>query len=404
MTYVEYNILSSNIRVVVDATAASATICWRYSATITSDDGCNENTIIDTTCTNVEIEPNNSCEEKETYGSITWNGLVINYTIVQKGNEEYCDKCGEDNVTYELIRTWVQPSVIKCNESISPTLYYSYYETTENNCGIERKRLTGYTTVALDCEESEEPTRKEGTATIAFGDTVSSVTFTYVCDSCDQCIPNSVKIKVGNVYFDEEYVTCTGGTVHYKINYKKTEFDRECNKKVTNGVAEGTWNVPPCTEHCCEDHMATGIINIEGQNVDISILMKADYDNTCGTCNCVTEHKTTYCTSSDGKVYYPKKDQYGNTTWSEEGSVPFFGGTIKVKFSYTATTTFSDCTTGVSKGTYEELIVIPMLDCTKEQPTHDIVIDSCSYDIKPSTEVDCSGGRVTFNAVPKNNS
>ena len=370
---VTYNILTNMpIKIVVGAYDTSATICWEYSTTI-CEDGCNSATTISTSCENIPLTPNTSCDDTVTKsGTITWNDKPIAYTIEQLPRD--CDECGDIVTIYELTDYWLVPSVIHCdtNPNYNGKLYFEYYEIQEDDCQIiSKEKKLGETAFTYDvCGKIDEPIHKEKNANIHIPNDDESIIYTVVCEydcaACTECTPNSSSIIIGTITYDKSYVLCSGGDVNYTINYKIISYDKNCNKSTLNKIKTGKFTVPQCDGNCCKDHYAitsTTITETVGEQtltetVSLSILMKKDYNNSCGeVCNQSTEIETKYCVdeNSNSTVYYPTRYN-GDEVWVTKrndgfyflndnnewvkvegdgvGCVPKEGGKIKVEFQY----------------------------------------------------------------------
>lgn len=385
---ITYKILDNlPIKVVVGAYDTSATICWKYSATI-CEDGCNSSTTISTACENKPIEPNISCESTVIRnGTITWNDKAIAYTIEQLPRD--CEKCGEIAIRYELTDYWLVPSVIYCDSDPNSKgkLYFEYYEIQEDDCQIKSKeKKLGETAFTYDvCGKIDEPIHKEKNANIHIPNDDESIIYTVVCEydcaACTECTPNSSSIIIGTITYDKSYVLCSGGDVNYTINYKIISYDKNCNKSTLNKIKTGKFTVPQCDGNCCKDHYAitsTTITETVGEQtltetVSLSILMKKDYNNSCDEdCGQSTDTETKYCVGNNSTVYYPTIYN-GDEVWVTErsgsfwflndnnewvkvegdgvGCVPKEGGKIKVEFQYTAYTHVGE-TVSTDEGCY----------------------------------------------------
>lgn len=79
------------VKVVVDASAAFATICWAYEVTI-GQETCLSCTTVGNESSVVEIEPFTDCTKDPTpiVGKIKWCNLEVNYEILHK--KPKCDE------------------------------------------------------------------------------------------------------------------------------------------------------------------------------------------------------------------------------------------------------------------------------------------------------------------------
>lgn len=411
-TSVKYEILSKlPIEVVVDADATSATICWDYKATICYDNNeCKTDEVPSTQCQNVEIEPNDTCEEKVIEGELKWQRkkIQIPYRIVQKANPpEHC-KCEPpfEGDKYELLDYWFEPSnVVEC-EGDSLNLHYKYNKLTVNTatCEIETEELEGEKVIHTICDlENNHIKRPTLYTSIELPDGAHQIKVGYICNSCNEECQVGTKIKVGGISYDvlsytlngdkkenvkhTTYITCQGykkenskviNEVYYTVEYALVTTDEECFKTEKTGVYEGIWKPSACDgDDCCSTHYVTASteVTIDGSsyNVDLSILMKGDSERICNkNCECQpTIMETTYCVDENSAVvYYPYTDINGVKQWTTDGKVSKYGGEIKVKFHYSGHTIQIDCemnpTDNVTEGDYEEIINVSPCWCPND--------------------------------------
>ena len=375
-TLIDYS--QNPIKVVVDADSTSATICWKYKATISCDTQCGTDEIIGTRCEEVELIPNDTCDEKTIASSITWQNQSILYEIKQKGNPQYC-VCEKpfDEPQYELIDYWVNPYVVECNNNEWPNktkLYYKYnkYTVDETTCEVIRNEISGSSDIDVSCDDVEELTRKTITSAVTFDGIFSEeITYGYACKLCEDECSQIPKIKIGSITYDKEYILCSGGSVGYSVIYTKVVADEDCNKTETMGMVSGNCSFAACdsqdqTKPCCRDHYVTTQVTkqIEGQDVtfNLSILMKADFDGSCDAdCNCSQSVTTTYKTAEQATrvlVYYVDNNGIGSWVDNQYCKVPYQGGRIKILFDYTATTQNADCTITTTNGIQEYIMSI----------------------------------------------
>ena len=389
---ITYKILDNlPIKVVVGAYDTSATICWKYSATI-CEDGCNSSTTISTACENKPIEPNISCESTVIRnGIITWNDKAIAYTIEQLPRD--CEKCGEIAIRYKLTDYWLVPSVIYCDSDPNSKgqLYFEYYEIQEDDCQIiSKEKKLGESAFTYDvCDNVDETVHKEKNMEIKIPEPNEdpNISYTVVCEydcaACTSCTPNSAAIVIGNITYDKDYVLCSGTTaenpLNCTINYSVVQYDSDCKKHITNKVKNVKWVVANCKDNhtCCEDHYvitSETITETVGEQTltataSLSILMKSNFSeiNSCDACGDNTDFQLKYCVSK-GTTFY-KTLINGEYEWVElntdkSNALPKEGGEIKVKFDYSAYTSDER----ITSGTTEKILTIPMSTETCENP------------------------------------
>ena len=428
---ITYKILDNlPIKVVVGAYDTSATICWKYSATI-CEDGCNSATTISTACENKPIEPNISCESTVIRnGTITWNDKTIAYTIEQLPRD--CEKCGEIAIRYELTDYWLVPSVIYCDSDPNSKgkLYFEYYEIQEDDCQIiSKKKKLGESAFTYDvCDNVDETVHKEKNMEIKIPEPNEDPNISYAvvceydCAVCTSCTPNSAAIVIGNITYDKDYVLCSGTTaenpLNCTINYSVVQYDSDCKKHVTNKIKKVEWVVANCKGNhtCCEDHFVITSETIEetvGEQTltataSLSILMKSNFSGIdadhCDSCDNPSYITTTkYCTSktsdncvsSGVKVYYKTLNEYNEYEWLElkndkSNAVPREGGQIKVEFPYTAYTTNGTATPTETLGTDSRIITVRGIDVTCDGGIKQYTDNSFSYNT-PYTS--CTGNK-----------
>ena len=95
---------SQTINITVDADSAYATVCW--VGVIRNTDGCIGDDA-QNYCESIYIGVNTSCtDDKQSSGTIRWNGCTITYNITQKRRDD-CEDCGNCAIFYELIDAYV---------------------------------------------------------------------------------------------------------------------------------------------------------------------------------------------------------------------------------------------------------------------------------------------------------
>lgn len=203
MSTIKYKLLSGTqekpIKVVVDASAAFATISWVYEITV-GQDSCSSCVTVGNQSETIMIEPLECGNSGETSSSLTWNNLTVFYHLVQK--EEECPITCEDKptITNELIanRVWVTPYDVYCNhETKEVKLHYEYYQITKL-CDkiVKKEKKVKNVPIIVECDCSSDGGRKDGNefeAPEGF-----TLTYAYNCIVNFKCDCNGFSFKDGS--------------------------------------------------------------------------------------------------------------------------------------------------------------------------------------------------------------
>ena len=382
----------------VDANTAYAPVCW--IGVITDTSGC----IGDddqTYCESIYIGLNTSCSNEKTISdTINWNGCTIKYIITQSKSTD-CEDCGSNTTSCELIDAYVSPYYVP-SSATTTTVFYQYWETVKDDCKVlSRKRKFG----------SKEVTLSPSPSSVACDSDDRTVSASYVdycggrieglscyvqkpdncCDQqakyfytiinndslgCNGGITKFNKIKqngnvcyeINDIFYSPQKVDASGGTVDFFIDYKKTTYE-DCKKKISYGRCQDSVNIGGCVgRECCKERVKTIPYTWEGHTlcdggnvVNLKITQKRDVTYT-GDCKCDVPPDKGYCVDVHSiKRYY----KLGDGTWEEINPLhphifPYYGGTMKVSWIYSAITVGDDCYVDISSGnTWEDFIEIP---------------------------------------------
>ena len=393
---------SQTINLTIDANTAYATVCW--VGTVVNSGDCISD-VSETYCESVYVGLNDSCEvERYVNGTINWNGCVITYKITQSKNTD-CDDCGSNTTSCELIDAYVSPYYVP-SSATTTTVFYQYWETVKNNCEVvSRKRKFGSKEVTLSPSPSSVACDSDD-RTI----NVPSITYSTACGSgtisglkcyvqkqencCDQqakyfytltkndtpsCNGGTIKFnkikqngnvcyEINDIFYSPQKVDASGGTVDFFIDYKKTIYE-DCKRKISYGRCQDSVNIGGCVgRECCKERVKTIPYTWEGHTlcdggnvVNLKITQKKDVTYT-GDCKCDVPPDKGYCVDVHSiKRYY----KLGDGTWEEINPLhphifPYYGGTMKVSWIYSAITVGDDCYVDISSGnTWEDFIEIP---------------------------------------------
>ena len=183
------------------------------------------------------------------------------------------------------------------------------------------------------------------------------LSFKYECHTeCSSSSSTIVNIK--GVSFIPLTVEYSGGTVKTMISYEKIVTDEECNKRKYRGTINIDAKIEWCSGNiCCHDHYVSftiskskilsalklprnTVVNYNGkpirENVSFSIMQKANKDAKCDD-DC--EYKITYCVLEDleHKIKVEYETYWGSNIWISQGTIPPYGGRVKISFDYYAT-------------------------------------------------------------------
>ena len=425
MATVTYSVKDTQIRVNVGAKDTSASICWiGITKTVDTCWNCSDE---GSYCESVYIGENTDCTENKHYsGTFLWNGITIYYYITQ--DKADCPDCGTETTSCEIIDYYVDPYYVSY-DTTSVKVYYNYWETKEDNCGITRERKKGSASVrinpsSISCDATD---RK---LDVPFTDAcrVSHTAKCYVQkpDVCCDDPSEKTCYVINNIVYSPSVVPSSGANVSYYFDYKKIE-RKDCVEKTTFGRYEGKWKIEACDnpqdtapQRCCKDHIEKKKLSeltsdwgdkelCSGKKVgdtELSIIQTKNPTYT-GDCSNVCEQDTGYCVSSTTITTYYKDandewipwGQWANNTdkwtWLDPNyEMPYFGGSMRVTWKYSAYTVYDDCTTGMTSGSeWEDILdILPYKgDCYDETKNQCGIISITSENANR-----CDGGITRF--------
>jgi len=396
---------SQTINITVDADSAYATVCW--VGVIRNTDGCIGDDV-QNYCESIYIGVNTSCtDDKQSSGTIRWNGCTITYNITQKRRDD-CEDCGNCAIFYELIDAYVNPYYVTSDNSAT-TVYYQYWETRQDECHvISRVRESGSQQVPIspnvDCDAENRTISVPAINISGYTDCRKQTTkeipisglYCYVQKPENCCDESGISecYEINDIYYNPQKVDYSGGTVNFYFDYKKITLT-DCEKKETYGRHQGTVKVPKCDgSECCRERVRTipyvwsgHTLCGGGNTINLKITQKKDL-NYSGECQCEVEHPDTgYCVSTSSVKRYYKDTVSG--TWKEINPLnpyvfPYYGGTMKVSWEYSAITVYENCTSGLTSGNiWEDYIdILPYSGDDCDEGTLDNV--SVEYTFKKS--------------------
>ena len=405
---------SQTINITVDADSAYATVCW--VGVIRNTDGCIGDDA-QNYCESIYIGVNTSCsDDKQTSGTTSWHDCRITYKIIQSKRTD-CEDCGSNTSTCELIDAYVSPYYIS-TDITATTVYYQYWKTTKNECEVisrviendSQKVNIDPSGVACDSDD-----RTISVPSINYcGGTIRGLScYVQKPDNCCEQGEVTECYEINDIYYNPQKVDYSGGSVSFYFDYKKITY-KDCKKIETFGRFQDSVQVPRCDGNdCCRektigiDYVWNGHTLCNGKNkIKLEIKQKKD-PNYIGECKCKVEPDTGYCVNTHSvKRYY--KNSSG--VWTEINNpyvFPYYGGTMKVTWGYSAITVNDDCTSAVTSGNvWEDYIDILPYDgdeCDDGTPENTSVIytfkkSPCSFetdakDILPSYI--CNGNNCT---------
>lgn len=443
---------TQTINLTVGYDSAYVNICWL--GVITDNSNCFGDDV-QTYCQSVYIGIN-GCTARTISDTITWHDCVITYVITQEADPS-CTSCDKVAPPCELIDAYVSPYYIPYKKASTSKIYYSYWEYSVNSdCEIVRTRKNK--TASVSFSEAETDKKCDASSRIISKtknlDCIGSKSFDFYVQMPDICCdtPSGICYEISDVYYVNSAgtlindVSPSGETIYFYFDYKKIETDDKCNTKTSFGRFDGKaqnvpWVIDGCHDsECCRRSGATSTYtwtshkSCESQEdikVPLSIIRRKDI-NYSGDCSNVCDPDTGYCVDNQSiKTYY--KDIYGNwIPWgqmggcvitanpltldcngnvqfgvSSEGSswnwvdenyeIPYYGGSMKVTWEYSAITIYDDCTSGVTSGNeYEDIVdILPYDgdDCYDETKCYNVTLASQNGN-------KCDGGSATFSAAP----
>ncbi len=352
----------------VDANTAYAPVCW--IGVITDTSGCIGDDY-QTYCESIYIGVNTSCSNEKTIsGTINWNGCTITYIITQSKSTD-CEDCGSSVSECELIDAYVSPYYVP-SSARTTTVYYQYWETIKNACKVlSRKRKSSSQEVSIDTSgvacTDDERTIDVPNVDYACGTIGGLKCYVQKPDNCCDHEDDETCYEVSDIFYNPQKVDSSGGTVDFFIDYKKTTY-KDCKKKYSYGRFQDSIDVRGCIgRECCKERIKTipytwsGHTLCNGKStINLKIPQKRDIAYT-GDCSCNVPSDKGYCVDVHSVKRYHK---LGDDTWEEINPLhpyvfPYYGGTMKVSWEYSAITVGDDCYVDITSGnTWEDYIEI----------------------------------------------
>ncbi len=441
------------------AKETTVSICWG-GITTTYEGACWHCSDESSHCESVYIGENTDCTNtKKHSGTFTWHGFTITYEITQAKNTD-CPDCGSPTTYCDIIDYYVDPYYVNYNTT-SVTVYYNYWETKEDNCGITRERKKASTSVSISPSTITcDATNRELDVSFTDACGVSHTAKCYV-QKPDICCsdPNKVCYVINDMYYSPSIVPSSGANVSYYFDYKKIE-TVDCVEKITFGRYEGTWKIKACDDpqdtapqRCCRDHIEREKLSklttdwdgedkklCNGGNVkDVELsIIQTKNPTYSGDCSNICEQDVGYCVSSStittyykdandewipwgqyvgggscsitatpsslncsGNVQFGLSDGEGESSWrwlDQNYEMPYFGGSMRVTWKYSAYTVYDDCTTGMTSGNeWEDILdILPYEgECYDEAKNQCGIISVANEDANR-----CDGGTTRFSFSP----
>ena len=372
------------VNISADSETSYVSVCWL--GVIRDDSNSCIADDIQTYCESVYIGLGDCDEKPPITGTIQWNDCVITYNITQEKAE--CKECEFSACTCEVISSRISPHIIE-PKSQQLSGITEYWFTSVDTCGnaVREKRIdietfqcpSDITAYTCDVEDRDLPLSWDfnvGTCTNCHQQMTSSCYVAMPENCCD--MPSGVCYEVGEVYYINSAgtlitdVSPSGETIYFYFDYKKNETDDECNARTTYGRFDSRqqdipWVISGCVDsECCSGSVIssaftwTNHTSCKGNDniiIPLEIIRRKDI-NYSGDCEPSCSANTTYCVDMDSIMsYYKVGDSWSAIT--EDYIFPYYGGSMKTSWDYSAFTIYDDCTSGFTSGnTWEDIIDI----------------------------------------------
>lgn len=356
-------------------------VCWL--GVITDDSNTCIADDIQTYCESVYIGPRGCAESKQSItGSIDWHGCIITYSITQE-DDPNCKPCDKDVPDCEFIEAYALPYIIPYAQSSTSEVHYSYWDYEVNSdCEIVRTRVDKSIPIEFYESATTIPCSAE-TRIISSSFTLDcggEMGFDFYVQMPDNCCdtPSGICYEIGEVYYINSAgtlitdVSPSGETIYFYFDYKKNETDDKCNTKTTYGRFDSKqqnipWVISGCVDsECCSGSVISSAFtwanhtSCKGNDnivIPLEIIRRKDI-NYSGDCEPSCSANTTYCVDMDSiKSYYKAGDSWSAIT--ENYIFPYYGGSMKTSWDYSAFTIYDDCTSGFTSGnTWDDIVDI----------------------------------------------
>ena len=369
----------------VDGRDTSASIC--YTIRTVDDDACRSRYLDESTCLGISLDPLEcGADDNEVIGNIEIEGIEepLEYNITQRHYE--CPATNECECSCKPLRTWTVPYYVDSGYTGNVDFYCEYYHISANTSAdtvcTKEKRIW----------HSSIPVSAIGSSiTIDCGCSVSAHSGNTII-GCQSEAGTIVKI---NFSVKPSEIPGSGGTVNVICTFKKITTDTDCNETVKTGTFSLIKEVPACSglpdKGCCYQHdteITISLSEITGvtgdfdiyynnekvtENITVTVKQNPLYTEEC-TSGCSSD--TSYCVDEHSvRILYEKA--YGEGGLDEESwsgnSVPYTGGRIRVKWTYSAFTLTQMCTETVNKLQYDEIMSIGGCDESTRPNSYDIL-------------------------------
>ena len=361
----------------VDCDSTYVNVCWL--GVITNEEACFGDDV-QTYCESIYIGVNTSCsEEKEVNGTIPWYDCIITYKIIQSKRTD-CKDCGSVVTSCQLINAYVNPYYVSYDDRRT-TIYYQYWETLKDNCKVisrtirNASREVSINPSTVSCTAS---TRTISVPSIDYcGGRIEGLScYVQKPDNCCDQSGNEDCYEIGDIYYNPQKVDSSGGTVDFYFDYKKNTF-KDCKKTESFGRFQDSVMIQRCVgNECCKEKTITKTYNWTnhtlcsgGNQIKLEIKRKKDLNYT-GQCKCEVDNPDIgYCVNMQSikKYYKNNRNVWTEITDSNPYVFPYYGGTMKVSWQYSAITVYDNCTSAVTKGNiwedYVDILPYVGTDC-----------------------------------------
>ena len=372
------------VNISADSETSYVSVCWL--GVICDDSNSCIADDIQTYCESIYIGLG-ECSGKTSSGTIKWpnpesGDCIINYTILQESAK--CESCDEVAPSCEFIEAYVSPYIIPYAQSSTSEVHYSYWDYEVNSdCEIVRTRVDKSIPIEFAESATTIPCSAEtriisSSFTLDCGGEMSFDFYVQMPDNCCDT-PSGVCYEVGEVYYINSAgtlitdVSPSGETIYFYFDYKKNETDDKCNTKTRYGRFDSKqqnipWVISGCVgSDCCKTSGVTSEFVWSGHTtcggsgdtkVPLEITRRKDV-NYSGDCTPSCSADTTYCVDS-GSVMTYYRDTSGEWIEITDGYIfPYYGGTMKSTWEYSAFTIYDDCTSAFTSGnTWEDIVDI----------------------------------------------
>lgn len=284
------------IIITVDADATSTVISWDYTCSY-DDNGCVPKVINGSEKKTIEFDSNITCYSNRIDGEFVWHGNTILYRVIQSPIKQ--EKPTEYVITNIEGGIFVNenevdfPNILLCSEAYESELTVDYeIHTYTGVCDFIGETTYSSTTVPFifDCSNKTDG----GVVTSYVSILGNDIQYHYHCAECEgeRCTPTTTisnpivtQLYINNIRVSA--IPCSGaaqGSVSCDVKYDTIATDEYCKKTTKSYTNRFTLTsaIDACVEgECCRNHSVRNSINIDGNEIPISVTMKGDSNKTC---------------------------------------------------------------------------------------------------------------------------